>query len=199
MYSVELKRTFVIYILYVAKQTVFGPFWVPCSNWNSYLRKHSEGLTFKGVNTKVKTITVCSCSGSNVKYCSAESPFNVNRNFTRVLVVVKLATNCTCTECKERKTKVLLVAFFFCSEKWVINSIFDNRLRVVPHFSSGIVERAKRVGWFSRALAFRTLYYPWGKMGDYSKSNLTNKRFGVTKQLIVKVKVKIEIWLTWRL
>ena len=61
-------------------------------------------------------------------------PFNVNRNFTRVLVVVKLATNCTCTECKEKKTKVLLVAFFFCSEKWVINSIFDNRLRSSPPF-----------------------------------------------------------------
>ena len=80
-----------------------------------------------------------------------------------------------------------------------------SRLRVVPHFSSGIVERAKRerawkspharkgdtrrgerkmrdphfslspprvafsrVGWFSRALAFCSLYYPWGKMGDYS-------------------------------
>ena len=63
------------------------------------------------------------------------------------------------------------------------------RLREVPHFSSGIVERAKRdhawkstharkgdtprvaysrVGWFSRALAFHSLYYPWGKMGDYS-------------------------------
>ena len=59
------------------------------------------------------------------------------------------------------------------------------RLRVVPHFSSGIVGRAKperawtsphapprvafsRVGWFSRALAFRSPYYPWGKMGDYS-------------------------------
>ena len=25
-----------------------------------------------------------------------------------------------------------------------------------------------RVGWFSRALVFRLLYYPWGKMGDYS-------------------------------
>ena len=81
------------------------------------------------------------------------------------------------------------------------------RLRVVPHFSSGIVERAKcerawkspyarkgdirwgerkmrdphsslspphvafsLVGWFSRMLAFRLLYYPWGKMGDYSLS-----------------------------
>ena len=63
-------------------------------------------------------------------------------------------------------------------------------LRVVPHFSSGVAERAKRkrawkspharkgdtrrgerisrVGWFSRALAFCSLYYPWGKMGDYS-------------------------------
>ena len=40
------------------------------------------------------------------------------------------------------------------------------RLRVVPHFSSGIVERAfSRVWWFSRALVFRSLYYPWGKMG----------------------------------
>ena len=25
-----------------------------------------------------------------------------------------------------------------------------------------------RVGWFSRALAFRSLYSPWGKIGDYS-------------------------------
>ena len=25
-----------------------------------------------------------------------------------------------------------------------------------------------RVGWFSRTFAFRSLYYPWGKMGDYS-------------------------------
>ena len=66
------------------------------------------------------------------------------------------------------------------------------RLRVVPHFSSGIVERAKRErAWklpharkgdtrcrlfsrgviFTRArvsLAFLSLYYPWGKMGGYS-------------------------------
>ena len=66
------------------------------------------------------------------------------------------------------------------------------RLPVVPHFSSEIVEWAKRerawksphvgkgdapgrekneafsrVGWFSRTLTFRSLYYPWGKMGDY--------------------------------
>ena len=63
------------------------------------------------------------------------------------------------------------------------------RLRVVAHFSSGIVGRAKRewawkspharkgdtlrvafsrVGCFSRALSFRSPYYPWGRMGDYS-------------------------------
>ena len=30
---------------------------------------------------------------------------------------------------------------------------------------SGMVSRFSRVGWFSRALAFRLLYYPWGKMG----------------------------------
>ena len=62
----------------------------------------------------------------------------------------------------------------------------QTRLQVVPHFSSEIVERAKRersweslslspprvafsrVGCFSCALAFRSLYYPWGQMGDYS-------------------------------
>ena len=67
-------------------------------------------------------------------------------------------------------------------------NMYYNRLRVGPHFSSRIVEQAKRqrawkspharkarrgvafsrVGWFSRALAFRLLYYPWGQMGDYS-------------------------------
>ena len=76
------------------------------------------------------------------------------------------------------------------------------RLRGLPHFPSGIVERENkgesawkspnakkddtqrgerthfslspprvafsRVGWFSHALALRSLYYPWWKMGDYS-------------------------------
>ena len=28
-----------------------------------------------------------------------------------------------------------------------------------------IAPRLSRLGWFSRALAFRSLYYPWGKMG----------------------------------
>ena len=84
------------------------------------------------------------------------------------------------------------------------------RLRIFPHFPSGIVERAKasalesrltrerrhaegreknegpqtkpfsvlaasrlsRVGWFSPALALRSLYYPWGKMRDYSQSTI---------------------------
>ena len=39
-------------------------------------------------------------------------------------------------------------------------------LSVVPHFSLSPLRVAfSRVGWFSRALAFRSLYYPWGKMG----------------------------------
>ena len=84
-----------------------------------------------------------------------------------------------------------------CSVIWhvLLNKFKDQnkknnpRLRVFPHFSSGIVEQAKGewawkspharkgdtwhvafscVGWFSRSFAFRLLYYPWGKMGDYS-------------------------------
>ena len=39
-------------------------------------------------------------------------------------------------------------------------------LSVVPHFSLSPPRVAfSRVGWFSRALAFRSLYYPRGKMG----------------------------------
>ena len=42
-------------------------------------------------------------------------------------------------------------------------------LSVVPHFSlSPPCVAFSRVGWFLRALAFRSLYYPWGKMGDCS-------------------------------
>ena len=57
------------------------------------------------------------------------------------------------------------------------------RLQVVSHFSSpharkGDTWQGKRkmsrvspfscVAWFLHALVFRSLYYPWGKMGDYS-------------------------------
>ena len=42
-------------------------------------------------------------------------------------------------------------------------------LSVVPHFSLSPPRVAfSRVGWFSRALAFRSLYYLWGKMRNYS-------------------------------
>ena len=44
-------------------------------------------------------------------------------------------------------------------------------LSVVPHFSLSPPRVAfSRVGWFSRVLPFRSLFYPWGKMGDYSWS-----------------------------
>ena len=50
------------------------------------------------------------------------------------------------------------------------------RLRVVPHFSSGMVERAKRgvspfLAWgdfHARSRFVCSLYYPWRKMGNYS-------------------------------
>ena len=35
-------------------------------------------------------------------------------------------------------------------------------------FSLPAESRLSRVGWFLRAYAFRLLYYPWGKMRDYS-------------------------------
>ena len=41
----------------------------------------------------------------------------------------------------------------------------NHRCCVLTEVLSGIVSRLSRVGWFSRALAFRLLYYPWGKMG----------------------------------
>ena len=98
------------------------------------------------------------------------------------------------------------IKFFYTSPSKTLDWIDEvvTRLRVVPHFSSGIVEWAKRErawkspharkgdarrgesldfvcspsffslpsacrlfsrGWFSHAPAFRSLYYPWGKMG----------------------------------
>ena len=81
------------------------------------------------------------------------------------------------------------------------------RLRVVPHFSSGNEKRVRvkitpreklfsfptasrlsRVGWFSHALAFRSLYYPWGKMGT-TRSLLYHKS---SKEFITVMKQ--EIW-----
>ena len=42
----------------------------------------------------------------------------------------------------------------------------NEALSVVPYFSlSPPCVTFSRVGWFSRALAFRSRYYPWGKMG----------------------------------
>ena len=104
--------------------------------------------------------------------------------------------------CLQNCARMVAFCIFACINKKEERVIYSNprrainpyiitpfRLRLVPHFSSGIVERAKRVrawkspharkgdtrrvafsrvGWFSRSLAFRSLYYPWEKMGDYS-------------------------------
>ena len=43
--------------------------------------------------------------------------------------------------------------------------------------------RFSRVGWFSRALAFRSLYYPWGKMGTNSSLDSIISRCSVTREL----------------
>ena len=120
--------------------------------------------------------------------------------------------NCVLGPSKSIRYSGVCFHIFYCnsaglSEVFRFNRVFvmaGFRLRVVPHFSSGIVERAKRehtwkspharkgytwqgerrmrvphfslspphvtfsrIGWFSRTLAFHSLYYPWGKMGDY--------------------------------
>ena len=43
----------------------------------------------------------------------------------------------------------------------------SSRARNPPSLSpfNASASRLSRVGWFSRALAFHSLYYPWGKMG----------------------------------
>ena len=52
----------------------------------------------------------------------------------------------------------------FYRSKWQIFLPFH-----ILHFSLSPPRVAfSRVGWFSRPLAFRSLYYPWGKMGNYS-------------------------------
>ena len=49
------------------------------------------------------------------------------------------------------------------------NNLSSERAKYLPHFSLSPPRVAfSRVGWFSRALEFRSLYYPWGKMGDCS-------------------------------
>ena len=76
-------------------------------------------------------------------------------------------------------------------------------LSVVPHFSLSPPHVAfSRVGWFSRALTFRSLYYPWGKMGDYSysryKSTALNGRLFYSPcvpgiYLLRKIKVELGV------
>ena len=86
-----------------------------------------------------------------------------------------------------------------------------DRLRVVHRFPSGIVDRAKRerawkspharkarrgrerekarlsrMGWFSCALAFRSIYYPWGKMRDYSQSKKKGRYIAHGKLFFVR-------------
>ena len=43
--------------------------------------------------------------------------------------------------------------------------IWNEKWNKKSFFSLTAASRPSRVGWFSHALAFRSLYYPWGKMG----------------------------------
>ena len=73
----------------------------------------------------------------------------------------------------------LRVVSYFCSDTG--DRTKRERAWKSPHARKGDTRRGERkfslfpplvafsrVGWFSRALAFRSLDYPWGKMGDYS-------------------------------
>ena len=68
--------------------------------------------------------------------------------------------------------RVWLQAEVFVSENPILH--FNERAWKSPHTRKGDLRqgertsRLSRVEWFSRALAFRSLYYPWGKMRDYS-------------------------------
>ena len=68
--------------------------------------------------------------------------------------------------------RVWLQAEVFVSENPILH--FNERAWKSPHARKGDspkgerTSRLSRVEWFSRALAFRSLYYPWGKMRDYS-------------------------------
>ena len=66
----------------------------------------------------------------------------------------------------------LVTVWGFVSENQILH--FNVRAGKSPHARKGDPRRGERtsclsrVECFSRALAFRSLYYPWGKMGDYS-------------------------------
>ena len=66
--------------------------------------------------------------------------------------------------------RVWLQPEVFVSENPILH--FNERAWKSPHARKGDsrqgerTSRLSRVEWFSRALAFRSLYYPWGKMRD---------------------------------
>ena len=128
-------------------------------------------------------------------------------SLSNLLPKTKYVTNCTGTKCKEKKTKVLLVAFFFCSEKWVINTIFDNRERVVPHFflrDSRASETRARVKITPREKRWHAAgreknegrhvspFLAWDDFharSRFARSTIPEEKWGTTRSLIWQINV----------
>ena len=65
---------------------------------------------------------------------------------------------------------------------------------VVPHFSLSPPRFSfSRVGWFSRALAFRSLYYPWGKMETTRSQAVRDSASILTHKFLVHYKLATRI------
>ena len=161
-------------------------------SWREIFRCICAARVFLGGKSRKKWSRSNSCLPLVFSYFLAERFCDRRKNFLwqQTIAEFKLLAYKWRAKVKRKKKKAGSKNFKFSPqwpETWLspgscanILGPFEARLRVVPHFSSRIVERAKRkrawksrvafscVGRFSRALAFLSLYYPWVKMGDYS-------------------------------
>ena len=72
----------------------------------------------------------------------------------------------------------------FCVQDQRISSK-AGALSVVPHFSLFPPRVAfSRVGWFSRALAFRSLYYPWWRYEFYVAKTISHSFASLTREIL---------------
>ena len=83
------------------------------------------------------------------------------------------ATNELQTALKLSEPPFFLRGSWACETREHVKITPREKRRCIPQEKWGttrslIRESFPLVGWFSRALAFRTLYYPWGKIGDHS-------------------------------
>ena len=151
---------------------------LPLPQWSVHktkLCKQSFGLGDVSPASRWYTILPSFLNSFTLQRCILQTLMDLQEIFSG-----KMSSDVWDPDMEETSNQILRCTFWF--------QFFCLRLRVVPHFSSGIVERVRRecawkspharkydtrvafsrVGWFSLALASRKLYYPWGKMGDYS-------------------------------